>query len=83
MLEETSKTQIPPIIVTHCSAGHDDPECDMSRAAAEKKQRKVLGDAQKKKRAAEAKAEKARQRAAAAAAKDWPGAPSCSFIFAI
>ena len=78
MLEETSKTQIPPIIVTHCSAGHDDPECDMSRAAAEKKQRKVLGDAQKKKRAAEAKAEKARQRAAAAAAKDWPGAPSFS-----
>eukprot|EP00434_Breviolum_minutum_P024345 symbB.v1.2.021500.t1/scaffold1806.1/size131321/15 len=39
-------------------------------AAAEKKQRKVLGDAQKKQRAADAKAEKARQRAAAAAAAE-------------
>ena len=47
---------------------------NLSRAAAEKKQRKVLGDAQKKQRAADAKAEKARQRAAAAAAaEDWPG----------
>ena len=42
----------------------------MSRAADEKNQRKVLGDAQKKQRAAEVKAEKAGQRAAAAAAKD-------------
>ena len=47
---------------------------NLSRAAAEKKQRKVLEDAQKKQRAADAKAEKARQRAAAAAAaEDWPG----------
>ena len=68
ILEETSETQIPPIIV------HDDAECDMSRAAAEKKQRKVLQNAQKKLRAAEAKAEKARQRAAAAAAAEvWSG----------
>ena len=50
----------------------------MSRAAAEKKQRKVLENAQRKQRVAEAKAEKARQRAAAAAAKDWPAAPSFS-----
>jgi len=39
-------------------------------AAAEKKQRKVLENAQKKLQVAEAKAEKARQRAAAAAAKE-------------
>ena len=49
-------------------------ECDMSRPAAEKKQRKVLENAQKKRRAAEAKAEKARQRASAAAAAEvWFG----------
>ena len=49
-------------------------ECNMSRAAAEKKQRKVLEVAQKKRRADEAKAEKARQRAAAAAAAEvWSG----------
>ena len=54
----------------------------MSRAAAEKKQRKVLENAQKKQRVAEAKAEKARQRAAAAAAaKDWPAAPSSIVIW--
>ena len=71
MLEETRKPK--------CS--HDDPECDMSRAAAEKKQRKVLENSQKKRRVAEAKAEKARQRAAAAAAaKDWPAAPSLSLF---
>ena len=52
----------------------------MSRAADEKNQRKVLGDAQKKQRAAEVKAEKARQRAAAAAAKDWTGALSISLV---
>ena len=52
----------------------------MSRAAAEKKQRKVLENAQKKQRVAEAKAEKARQRAAAAEAKDWPAAPSLSLF---
>ena len=54
----------------------------MSRAAAEKKQRKVLENSQKKQRVAEAKAEKARQRAAAAAAaaKDWPAAPSLSLF---
>ena len=52
----------------------------MSRAAAEKKQRKVLENSQKKRRVAEAKAEKARQRAAAAAAKDWPAAPSLSLF---
>ena len=63
------------------STGHDDPECDMSRAAAEKKQRKVLENSQKKRRVAEAKAEKARQpAAAAAAAKDWPAAPSLSLF---
>ena len=53
MIFETGGLGVPIQFYNPNSTGHDDPECDMSRAAAEKKQREVLEYAQKKQRAAE------------------------------